>query len=460
LERLQWTFVTLSAESGCGAVARLESPLSDSLDPASRLAQTLRDGRKRSGLTYAGLAQRAGNYSAATFQRAASGTIVPKLDVTRAFAHACRLDISEIDRLWLDAYRGRKRHRTATVQAPQPQLIRDFPDLCAALAELRLSCGAPSFRLMQHRARAVGLELSRSTANRISTRRQRPGSVAFLQAFLVGCGLPEHRHAVWLEAWRRAQQNADTTHWAVKREVEQLETMVADSGGVVTQETARRLLRKAGFDSRERYRSFEAPWAVVCLQCAATLRVRLSDVVMGRATCLDCPRLNECVREAWDDLLANRSGAISRQEVRALRASTLMGARLQHRQLDVSVFVADRQDQALLRSTTWHPTLEAVLRRRLRRPFTLDVLVLDDGIVNAKRAGQWQHRLAGTAGLMEDPPETHTWDAPGRQEQAVSSKQSGEKARLVATAHPAYEDADFTWDDALPPLPASSNSGV
>ncbi|MFJ5064681.1 helix-turn-helix domain-containing protein [Streptomyces nigra] len=373
-------------------MARPEKPVPDVKSPVGKLATALRVGRRQSGLSYAELSKRTRSYSPATLQRAASGTVVPKLDVARAFAHACRLDVGEIERLWVDAYRGRNGRRNVTVQAPQPHLIRDLPDLCAALAELRLSCGAPSYRVMQRRARAAGMELSRSTANRLAERRQSPRSVESLQAFLTGCGIAEHRHTVWLEAWARAQQCADDMRWAVKREVEHLEALTADTpDGTVSQEMARRLLRKANFDSLERYRSFEAPWTVECLQCGATLRVRLSDVMMGRAACLGCPSLNQHVREAWDNLLDNWPGDLSYEEACALRSSTVFKARLQRHQLDVQVFVTDKKVGSVLGSTPWHPALEAALRRRLRRTFNLDVLlVLDYDTVYAHRAGPGQ----------------------------------------------------------------------
>lgn len=364
----------------------------DPKGPVGKLATALRAGRRQWGLSYADLSKQTRGYSPATLQRAASGTVVPKLDVARAFAHACRLDVGEIERLWVDAYRERKGRRSAPAQAPQPHLVRDLPDLSAALAELRLSCGAPSYRVMQRRARAAGMELSRSTANRIAERRQSPRSVESLQAFLTGCGLAEHRHTVWLEAWARAQQRADDMRCAVKREVEQLEAVIADtSDGTVSQEMARRLLRKANFDSLERYRSFEAPWTVECLQCGATLRVRLSHVVMGRATCLDCPSLNQRVREAWDILLDNWPGELSYEEACALRSSTVFKARLQRHQLEVQVFVTNKKAGTVLGSTPWHPPLEAVLRRRLRRTFNLEVfLIVDYDTVYAHSAGTGQ----------------------------------------------------------------------
>ncbi|MET9118843.1 hypothetical protein ABZX38_32210 [Streptomyces longwoodensis] len=230
---------------------------------------------------------------------------------------------------------------------------------------------------MERKARAAGMQLSRSTANRIAERKQVPGTVACLTAFLVGCGLPERRHSLWVEAWMRAQQQADSIRLASKREVEDLQALVADSSdGEVSQGTAMRLLRKADLEAQEPYRGFNRPWTVACLQCAARFRVKLSDVLMGQVTCADCPKVNDRVREAWEDLLANRSGELSRRKLRALRAATVLRTRLQRNQLDISVFVGDHETATTLQSPTWHSVLEAALRRRLRRIFTLDVLLV------------------------------------------------------------------------------------
>ncbi|MFJ9729609.1 helix-turn-helix domain-containing protein [Streptomyces sp. NPDC101209] len=388
-------------------MGRPEKPVPDPVSPVGKLATALRNGRRLSGLSYAALSERTRDYSAATLQRAASGAVVPKRDVVRAFAHVCSLDVDEIDRLWLEAYRTRRPRRSAAAAAPLPHLIGNISELRGALGELRHASGAPSYRMMQRRAQAVGLELSRSTAYRISVGQQVPGSMESLEAFLVGCGLPPRLHPVWGAAWRRATEHAESIRLASVRATQELEAVVADSPkGVVSQEAAMRLLRKADFDALERYRGFDMPWTVECMRCAATLRVRLSDVVLQRATCLECPEINERVHAAWSDLLANHSGALSRQEVRALRASKLMQVRFQRNHLDVPVFVGDKETGAVLQSSAWHPVLESALRRRIRRRFRLDVfLVYDYDVMTSSRNGSRQRRLAKAAGLVDGPIE-------------------------------------------------------
>ncbi|MFJ9026557.1 hypothetical protein ACIRPU_42445 [Streptomyces sp. NPDC102259] len=240
--------------------------------------------------------------------------------------------------------------------------------------------------------------------------------------------------------------------------MKQLESVVAANiRGQVAQETAVRMLRKAGFDARERYRRFDAPWTVECLECAATFRIRLSDVVLARATCPDCPRLTERVREAWAELLTNRSGLLSRQHTRALRAATLLQARLQRDHLDVPVFVADRTTLATLQSSAWHPALEDALRRHVRRPFYLDVLLVHDyDTMPSRRNGVRHRRLAKAAGFVDSSLETeppvqepdHASDA--AQNAAVPGRKA---ARVpVKTGRPA--------PDIKSPWRPTSNSGA
>ncbi|MET7780381.1 hypothetical protein ABZU94_34930 [Streptomyces mirabilis] len=442
-------------------MGRPEKPIPDSVSPLGALAKALRDGRRIANISYVTLAERTQTYSVATLQRAASGRVVPKREVARAFAHGCTMDIDAVDRLWLDAYRARQHGRDASAQAPAPRLIRDFPDLSTALEKLWQASGAPTYRVMQNRARTAGMDLSRSSANRIATRRQVPGSVASLEAFLVGCGLPPRACDVWLEAWLRAQQHADTERQGSARDMKQLEAVVADSPtGEIVQETAMRLLRKAGFDALERYRSFDAPWTVECQRCAATLRVRLSDVVLQRATCMDCPEVNERVRKAWADLLENSAGALSRQEVQALRASRVLQARLQRDHLDVPVFVADKKTGSILQSDTWHPALHTALRRYIRRPFRLDVLIVPDyETMKAHRTGSRPRRLAKLAGLVDEPVERQLRDEADALEQAaVPQRPRGEQPTYEVTPliHGASEEAGNDWRRQ----PTPTNSGV
>lgn len=357
-------------------MGRPENPIPDVRSATGRLAQALRAGRR--GVPYSTLAERTREYSAATLQRAASGTRVPKQAVVRAFAHACGLDVEETDRLWLDAVRERRGGRgTGVPTAPPPQLIRDFPDLSAALEELRQVSGAPPYQLMARRAREAGFELSSSTAQRIATRQQVPGSSARLEAFLVGCALAPQDRLVWLGAWRRAQRQH--ANGAARRDLHAQEELVAGGpSGRVDQETAYALLRKAGFEAVERYRDFNSAWTVECQRCAAVRRVRLSDVVLRQASCFECADLQERGRRAWAALVEDRGGALGRAEARALRECTLLRVRQQRNDLDVHVFVPDAAVLTVLRPGTWHNALTATLQQHVRRYFRLEVMLVYD----------------------------------------------------------------------------------
>jgi hypothetical protein len=369
------------------------------------------------------------------------------------------MDVTEVTRLWHAAYHGSLGGNSSDwtrEPKPRPDLVKDLADLCAALEELRQANGAPSFRMMERRARADGKELSRSTAFRVS-RGTAPASTDCLEAFLVACQVPPRDRTVWYEAWLRAQRQAASARQDADEELQQLESVVADTGrGKVSQETAVRMLRKAGFDALERYRRFDAPWTVQCLQCAATFRIRLSDVVLARATCPDCPNLTEHVREAWEELLTNPSGLLSRQLVRALRAATVLPARLQRDHLDVPVFVADRTTLRTLQSSAWHPALEDALRRHIRRPFYLDVLLVHDyDTMPVPRNGQRHRRLAKAAGLVDSPLESSP-HVQGQDRVNSAARHEASPGRDTAAAPGA---ARITEGTAGPWKP-TSNSGV
>lgn len=407
------------------------------MSPIGRLAVSLRNGRRRAGLSYAELSDRTRFVSSGTLQRAASGAVLPKLEVAQAFARACAMDVDETTRLWHAAYRGSLGGRTGRAREPEPRpdLVVDLPGLCTALEELRQAAGAPSFRMMESRARASGKELSRSAAFRISTQQQVPTSAECLEAFLVACEVPPRGREVWIDAWLRTRQHAARQDADEREELQQLESVVAANiRGQVSQETAVRMLRKAGLEALERYRRFDTPWTVECLECAATFRIRLSDVVLARATCPDCPKLAERVREAWAELLTNQSGLLSRQHLRALRTATVMQARLQRDHLDVPVFVADRATLATLQSRTWHPALEEILRRHVRRPFYLDVLLVHDA---SRRNGNRHRRLAKAAGLVTSPLEPEPATPESEPDRAIGAAKNTSVPERKTTTAPA-----------------------
>jgi transcriptional regulator with XRE-family HTH domain len=279
-------------------MARPEKPLLDGKGELAALAKHLREGRRGRGVTYKGLAGLAGDFSATTLQRAASGERLPRREVARAYAHACGLDIDHVDHLWEAAYREKQRS-TRGEPLPTglpPHLVQSLADLSAALVALHATHGGPTIRLMHKRARQRAAEctpLSTSTLHRILRRTAVPTSKSGLHAFLIGCGVPSPKRYLWEQAAARALRNhrADTAQ--AHQAMAQLEAQFTeDAERRLTPERATQLLRAAGFHPAEAYRGFILPWTVRCLACEGVQRIRLSDVAQGQRRCSVCPSRN------------------------------------------------------------------------------------------------------------------------------------------------------------------------
>ncbi|WP_371129952.1 helix-turn-helix domain-containing protein [Streptomyces sp. 2231.1] len=268
------------------------------------LADYLRKGRDRKGLTYSELASRAGDYSATTFQQAASGRFLPSREVARAYAHACALDIARVDRLWEIAYREKRRvARGPLPPALPPHLVSNLDDLSGALVALHAKNGAPSIRLMLKRARQHASEctpLSTSALHRILSRATVPTSRNSLQAFLIGCDVPTHQRQRWERAAARARRHHRKKTELASQAMAQLEQQVVGDTGedVSPPERANQLLRAANLDPTEPYRGFTATWTVRCLKCRGVQRVKLAAVAQGRAQCPICGERN--TRTSWE----------------------------------------------------------------------------------------------------------------------------------------------------------------
>ncbi|GAB7109575.1 hypothetical protein JCM4814A_78900 [Streptomyces phaeofaciens JCM 4814] len=290
-------------------MARPERPLLDNKGELAALADHLRQGRRRKGLTYKDLASRAGDYSATTLQRAASGDRLPRREVARAYAHACGLDIDHVDRLWEAAYRQNRRAAQGTPLPAglPPHLVHSLADLGIALVALHATHGGPTIRLMHKRARqhAGCVPLSTSTLHRILRRMAVPASKEGLHAFLIGCEVPLPQRLLWEQAGARARRNHRTSAAQAHQAVADLEAQFAQGEATrLTPERAAHMVRTAGFHPAEPYRSFAAPWTVRCLACQAVQRVRLSEAAQGQSRCSVC--------------LSSSSGTDSGQTERAL----------------------------------------------------------------------------------------------------------------------------------------------
>ncbi|SEF19034.1 Helix-turn-helix domain-containing protein [Streptomyces sp. Ag109_O5-10] len=272
-------------------MARPEKPLGSRKSAVVELAGYLREGRRH---PYSALAARAGDYSATTLQRAASGQCLPRREVARAYAHACGLDIDRVDRLWEAAYREKQRAERG-VSLPQglpPHLVHNVADLSSALVALHAKHGGPSIRLMHKRARRYEDEcmpLSTSTLHRILSRATVPASNAGLRAFLYGCEVPSPQHQLWERAATRARRNHRLDMARAQEAMAVLEAEFADGEGrQLSPEQAKQLLRGAGYRPAEPYHGFSAPWTVRCTTCQGLQRVMLSAAAQGQARCRVC----------------------------------------------------------------------------------------------------------------------------------------------------------------------------
>ncbi|MFE4540258.1 helix-turn-helix transcriptional regulator [Streptomyces scopuliridis] len=246
-----------------------------------KLADRLRDGRKKNSLTRAQVAGSLG-CSVSTVQRAEAGHTLPSLATAHGYSRLCDLDPAEIEALWKDAHRYLVGHtRRSLTQAPHLNLVRSADELAAALVRVYEINDRPSARTMEDRAELRYTEfapLSRSTAWRIATRQTLPSSVRILQAFLVACEVPERAFPAWVAAWARV--SAREKRIAARRKAEAV-TAESRKAIRVTAAEARERLRAAGFTAAEKYPGHRVPWTVLCDPCQSLSRIRLSSLDNG-----------------------------------------------------------------------------------------------------------------------------------------------------------------------------------
>ncbi|WP_405886853.1 helix-turn-helix transcriptional regulator [Streptomyces longwoodensis] len=187
-------------------MGRPEGPVDRTVPELGRLADHLRDMRRRAGWTYEQLAERAG-YSASHLKRAADGRRLPDRFVVQAYARACLVD----DRVYRDWFRARDLHTEAAeaiaraqragrlpTVTPKPQFVRDCADLSGALRDAWTRAARPTARAME--AASNGL-LPRSTANVIANGHSVPRALRQYLAFLEVCGISGRARVPWLRAW-------------------------------------------------------------------------------------------------------------------------------------------------------------------------------------------------------------------------------------------------------------------
>ncbi|MEU9211210.1 hypothetical protein AB0D27_25525 [Streptomyces sp. NPDC048415] len=162
------------------------------------------------GPSWAELSRRTG-LSVSTLQRTArtSGP-VPREENVITYVEAITDDpraVTDAKRWWRRA-RIEERGRLRTLNAPAPAGVRNEADLLTALAAAYEKDGAPPLRTLQSRAGMAGDKvyvLPVTNASRMVNRERLPTNQRQYEAFLTGCGIPEHALDPWRQAWHRAQ---------------------------------------------------------------------------------------------------------------------------------------------------------------------------------------------------------------------------------------------------------------
>ncbi|MEV8529867.1 helix-turn-helix transcriptional regulator [Streptomyces sp. NPDC052000] len=191
------------------AGGRPEKPVDQTVPARAKLAAFLRARKAEAGMTYQQMADDEDGLSKATFERAASGAIVPSWDTVEAFV---RITAPSSDGLGtaLSHSRGlliRARRATRAPyylhKAPDPTLIASKALLLQALRDQHVWAGCPTPGEMERMA-GFG-RLPQATVRRIINGRSLPVTPDQAIAFLKACEVAEDAD---LERWLRAGSEA------------------------------------------------------------------------------------------------------------------------------------------------------------------------------------------------------------------------------------------------------------
>ncbi|MEU4490009.1 helix-turn-helix transcriptional regulator [Streptomyces purpurascens] len=259
--------------------------------PSGKLALALREARWAKELTQ-GQAARVTGISVSGIQRAESGKSVPEAQVVQRYVDKLGLDTKRAKALAAKASRPAGQRRNLT-PAPAVRLLNNSDDFADALRRVWEENGKPSAQTMQSRVEEVCKEakndyvfLSRSTANRITNRRQLPTSENQLRSYLHACRVKESQIRVWLMAYQRVKTREREEALAKRQAEEEEDKRWMDWKG---RNRAEQAMTALGLDPVEPFPgSALAPWTVRCRQCGAVLRVRLSAVLRGQGGCRIC----------------------------------------------------------------------------------------------------------------------------------------------------------------------------
>ncbi|MFF8572748.1 helix-turn-helix domain-containing protein [Streptomyces sp. NPDC015237] len=195
-------------------MGRPERPVDQTVPARAQLADFLRARRRAAGLTYRQMATlMAGQPSAATLERATSGTIVPSWPTVRHFVFATMvedslrtvMELNNSHELWVRARRA-TRAPYYVHKEPDPTLISDTAGFLRALRHQHVWSGYPTPGEME-RMSGPG-ELPRTTTRRIIEGDALPVDPRQAIAFLRACYIREEAEIeLWLAAAVRSLRN-------------------------------------------------------------------------------------------------------------------------------------------------------------------------------------------------------------------------------------------------------------
>ncbi|GGN45765.1 helix-turn-helix domain-containing protein [Streptomyces fuscichromogenes] len=173
-------------------MGRRENPVDYTVPERAKLADFLRGRRANAEMTYKQMAARTESVSAATFERAASGTVVPSWETVEEFIFVTAVEENShpeyvMDRalqLWIRARRA-TRAPFYVRQAPDPALLSTPADFLRALRHQHVWGGYPTPGEME-RLSGPG-NLPRTTARRIIAGEMLPVDAQQTVAFLKAC---------------------------------------------------------------------------------------------------------------------------------------------------------------------------------------------------------------------------------------------------------------------------------
>ncbi|MFI7352177.1 helix-turn-helix domain-containing protein [Streptomyces sp. NPDC049936] len=205
-------------------MGRPEIPVDRTVPARAQLADFLRERRHAAGLTYSQMTKNLGGQpSAATLERAASGSVVPTLDTVRDFIIATTTEKETFGpepalhsgrELWIRARRV-TRAPYYVRKAPDPTLVSDTAGFLKALRHQHVWSGYPAPGEME-RMSGPG-ELPRTTVRRIISGEALPVDPQQAIAFLMACYVIEEADLeLWLAAAVRSFKEDRTRSKRIK----------------------------------------------------------------------------------------------------------------------------------------------------------------------------------------------------------------------------------------------------